>query len=80
MNATTEAPMTNHLRPNLSDILPNSRTVIATHVDQMIGNKLALSAGPVCNFLDFVQSHRSIYIPISAFITVNTAAAGENAQ
>lgn len=38
--------MRNHLRPNLSEVLPNKQMETALLVDQMIENKLELSLGP----------------------------------
>lgn len=42
------APMTKYRRPNLSDVLPKNKTLMAQHVFQTIANRLALPpASPV---------------------------------
>ena len=41
-----EAPMTNHLLPNLSERRPKSVMEMVEHVVQMIENKLELALGP----------------------------------
>lgn len=38
--------MTNHLLPNLSEILPNRRIEMAQHIDQMMENNDSLALGP----------------------------------
>jgi hypothetical protein len=40
------APITAHLLPSLSVILPKSKMEIEAHVDQMMENKATLSVGP----------------------------------
>jgi hypothetical protein len=54
--------------------------VIATQTDQTMVNKLGLSAGPGILCQLYSSDFWMVNQPISALITVKTAAAGENAQ
>jgi hypothetical protein len=63
--------LTNHRRPNLSEILPKRMIEIATHIDQMMENKLALSLGPIYKreslYLRFGNVHTDICIDRSNY-------------
>lgn len=81
MNPQAVAKMRNHLLPNLSEILPNKMSETAEDIVQTIENKLELGLGPACLGQNFLRQLILLFSsPISALMTVVTAAAGENPQ
>jgi hypothetical protein len=75
------APITNHLLPNLSEILPKMRIAIALQVDQMMENKEELSLGPMdCQHLHGHATTKKHDRPMSSLMLVKMAAGGENPQ
>lgn len=52
----TEADMTNHLRPNLSETLPNTAIAIVTQAVHTMENKLALALGPMSSLMTVMMA------------------------